>query len=140
MNIAFLLLPKQDVAYVFESFTVRQALEKMKYHGYQSIPMLNKEGKYVGTISEGDLLWAILDWQREGTVDLEKRSLADVPLRTQHEAVSVYDDVQTVLDRSVDQNFISVKDDAGFFIGIIRRKDIIEFLTKQVDTKQPNVS
>lgn len=140
MNIAFLLLPKQDVAYVFQSFTVRQALEKMKYHGYQSIPMLNKEGKYVGSISEGDLLWAILDWQREGTVDLEKRSLADVPLRTQHEAVSVYDDVQTVLDRSVDQNFISVKDDAGFFIGIIRRKDIIEFLTKQVDTKQPNVS
>ena len=59
MNILFFLTPKQDVAFLYDDFTLRQALEKMEYHRYSSIPMLNRKGEYVGTMTEGDLLWAI---------------------------------------------------------------------------------
>ena len=38
---------------------MRQTLEKMEYHRYSSIPIINKKGEYVGTMTEGDLLWSI---------------------------------------------------------------------------------
>ena len=59
MNILFFLKPKSEVAYVHDYGTLRQVLETMEYHKYASIPMLNKSGEYVGTITEGDLLWGI---------------------------------------------------------------------------------
>ena len=59
MNILFFLKPKSETAYVYDYGTLRQVLETMEYHKYASIPMLNKEGEYVGTITEGDLLWGI---------------------------------------------------------------------------------
>ena len=61
MNILFLLLPKATCAYVNEDFTIRQALEKMSVSGFAALPILAKDGTYRGTITEGDLLWAIKD-------------------------------------------------------------------------------
>ena len=46
-------------ALVYDDYTIRQALEKMEYHHYSRIPVLNKDGDYVGDITEGDLLWFI---------------------------------------------------------------------------------
>ena len=59
MNILFFLHPKQEVAYVYDDCTLRQVLETMEHHKYASIPMLNRQGEYVGTITEGDLLWGM---------------------------------------------------------------------------------
>ena len=59
MNLLFFLTPKGKVAYIYDDFTLRQTLEKMEYHRYSAVPILTREGKYVGTITEGDLLWAI---------------------------------------------------------------------------------
>ncbi len=53
MNILFFLTPKNEVAYIFEDETLRQALEKMEYHKYSAVPVINRRGKYVGTITEG---------------------------------------------------------------------------------------
>ena len=57
----FFLKPKSNIAYIYDHYTLRQALEKMKYYGYSAIPMIDAEGKYAGTVSEGDLLWAIME-------------------------------------------------------------------------------
>ena len=59
MNILFFLTPKSDIAYIFENETLRQTLEKMEHRKFSCIPILNPDGKYVGTISEGDLLWGM---------------------------------------------------------------------------------
>ena len=59
MNVLFFLTPKSKVAYIYDDFTLRQTLEKMEYHRYSAVPLLTREGKYVGTITEGDLLWSI---------------------------------------------------------------------------------
>ena len=59
MNIMFFLKPKSDLAYIYDYHTLRQALEIMEYHKYSCVPILNKEGKYVGSITEGDLLWSL---------------------------------------------------------------------------------
>ena len=52
MNIAFLLQPKSDTAFLYDDFTLRQGLEKMRHHGYTAIPVIDREGKYITTISE----------------------------------------------------------------------------------------
>lgn len=57
MNVLLYLLPKAEVEYVYDDYTVRQALEKMEYHHYSTIPVITRQGKYAGSISEGDLLW-----------------------------------------------------------------------------------
>ena len=57
----FFLTPKEKVAHTDTDDTLRQALEKMEHHGYSAIPLLDLDGKYVGTITEGDMLWYIKD-------------------------------------------------------------------------------
>ena len=53
MNILFFLTPKSEVAHIYEDDTVRQALDKMEGFRYSTIPLLSKEGRYAGTITEG---------------------------------------------------------------------------------------
>ena len=59
MNILFFLTPKSEVAYISEDDTLRQALEKMEHHKYSSVPIISRKGRYIGTLTEGDLLWGI---------------------------------------------------------------------------------
>ena len=55
MNILFFLSPKQDLMYVYDDFPLRQTLEKWENNRYASIPVLNRKGEYVGTLTEGDI-------------------------------------------------------------------------------------
>ena len=71
MNILFFLTPKSEVAYISEDDTLRQALEKMEYHKYSAVPIVSRTGRYVGTLTEGDLLWG--DSKNQFNLDLKKR-------------------------------------------------------------------
>ena len=127
MNILFFLKPKSEVDYVYDHGTLRQVLETMEYHKYASIPMLNKEGEYVGTITEGDVLWGIKNY---GNLDIKKCEnifIKDFPRKADYEAVSADSDIEDMLKKAMDQNFVSVVDDQKKFIGIITRKTIIEY-------------
>ena len=57
MNILFYLKPKNEIVYLYDDFTLRQVLEKMEKHRYSAVPVINRNGNYVGTLTEGDLLW-----------------------------------------------------------------------------------
>ena len=78
MNILFFLTPKSEVAFIYEDYTLRQTLEKMEHHKYSSIPILTRDGKYVGTITEGDLLWTLKDNFQAKTLNL--KILEDMPI------------------------------------------------------------
>ncbi len=56
MNILFFITPKSETAYLYDDCSLRQAIEKIEYHKYTAVPVLNKKGCYVGTLTEGDLL------------------------------------------------------------------------------------
>ena len=56
LNVFELLTPKSSVSFILDNFTVRQAVEKMLFHKFSVVPVLNSDGEYVGSISEGDLL------------------------------------------------------------------------------------
>lgn len=141
MNIAYFLLPKNSVAYLYDDCTFRQGLEKMKYHGYTAIPVISRDGKYVGTVSEGDFLWRLLS---KGTDSLSAYSMKDMEqlrikdiLRDNHYSpVRITVTMEELLHSAMNQNFIPVVDDLGNFTGIVTRKDIIRYFAEQKDAEQ----
>ena len=75
MNIAFFLKPKSQVAYLLEGSSFRQGLEKLQRSGHASLPVISRDGRYLGCVSEGDLLWNIMSMGSLETRDLEKARL-----------------------------------------------------------------
>lgn len=133
MNIAFFLLPKSEVATVTLGSTLRQTLERMEFHRFTAVPIIGKDGSYVGTVTEGDLLWYMKN--SEGKVNFENASkflLKDVPLRLDIKPVSIDANMEDLINLAKVQNFVPVVDDRDHFIGIVRRSQIIEYCEKFV--------
>ena len=138
MNIASFLLPKVEVTYLYDHMTLRQGLEKMHRSGYAAVPVIDREDRYVGVVSEGDFLWNILE---------HNRSLNDITMKQSEELtireilqmgkvrpVCIDTNMEELLGQAQMQNFVPVIDDRSVFIGIITRSDIIKyFVKKQLD-------
>ena len=127
MNILFFLKPKSELAYIYDYHTVRQALEIMEYHKYSSVPILSKGGTYVGSITEGDLLWSLKHWNLLNLKEAEEISVMKVDRRLDYQCVTAKSKMEDLIGRAMEQNFVPVVDDQGHFIGIITRRDIIEY-------------
>lgn len=130
MNIAFLILPKKDVVYLPLSCTMRQALEKMEHHRYTAIPIIDRQGRYIGAITEGDLLWKLKNTPGLDFAGTERVPLREVPRRMRCVPVRIDAEVEDLLPLAVGQNFVPVVDDNGVFIGIVRRREIIEYCAR----------
>lgn len=137
MNILFFLTPKSEVAYINEDDTLRQALEKMEYHKYAAVPVVSRQGRYIGTITEGDLLWAIKNQFEFSLKEAEQIRITEIPRRSDNKAVSVNSDMEALIDKVLNQNFIPVLDDQKHFIGIVTRKDMIRYLCKERAKEKP---
>lgn len=131
MNILFLLRIKNDVRYIYDDNTLRQGLEKMKGHGYTAIPVITREGDYVGTISEGDFLWHIIKYGRGSLKDQEKYSVRDIIRKDYMRPVKVSATAEELVDSAMNQNFVPVVDDRNKFIGIVTRRDIIKYFIEK---------
>jgi len=125
MNIAFLLTPKSDIVTLKETMTLRQAMEKMEYHKFSAVPVIDKDGHYVYTLSEGDILWHLKDNRDLNFKNVEHTSINQIKRSRDIEAVSINASVNHVLDMIRFQNFVPVVDDAGIFIGMVKRSDIM---------------
>ncbi|MBW5446543.1 CBS domain-containing protein [Cohnella sp. CFH 77786] len=132
MRISDFLFPKEKVAYIDLSASMQDAIEMLERHHLTAIPVIDGEGKYVGTLSEGDLLWKMkytpgLDFHNLGTVIVK-----EIKRRIHNESVEIEADLDDMLQLAADQNFVPVTDEHRIFIGIIRRKDIIEYYTRNI--------
>lgn len=129
MNILFFLTPKREVAYLYDTDSLGQALQKMERHRYSAIPILAKEnGKYVGTLTEGDLLWNIKENRNLSLQRAEEISVMEIVRNRDNESVEADADMEDLINKAVNQNFVPVVDGDQCFIGLIKRKDIILYL------------
>ncbi|MBU5590398.1 CBS domain-containing protein [Clostridium sp. MSJ-4] len=133
MNIAFFITPKSEVIYENLEATMRQVLERMEYHGYTAIPIIDSQGKYVGTLTEGDLLWKLKNTPDLTFKNTSKVGIEDIPRRVKHKSVSISANIESLISLAISQNFVPVVDDNGIFIGIIKRSDIINYCYKNMD-------
>ena len=139
MNFLYFLLPKEKVGFIYSESTLRQAMEKMEYHRHTAVPIINKKGKYIGVIREGDILWYIKNNNAFNLQIAEQILLKDIPRSKDHKSVTISADLDELVALAVDQNFIPVVDDLGTFIGIVTRKVIITELFKNRGEKQNEV-
>ena len=135
MNVLFCLTPKEKVAYIYDDYSIRQALEKMRIYRYKSIPILNRNGDYIGTLSEGDLLWYLKDHHKDFE-KYEQTSISKVPRNKDNVSVQIHTNIEDIIDVATQQNFVPVLDDFGAFIGLITRKDIFNYMVKQMHLNQ----
>ena len=127
MNILFFITPKADCAFIHADCSLRQAIEKMEYHKYTAIPILDDRGRYIGTLTEGDLLRIIKDRYDLSLRDAEEIRLSAIPRRWKMDPVNINCDIEDLIQTSMRQNFVPVVDDENVFIGIITRKAIIQY-------------
>ena len=126
-NVLFFLMPKAMCAYVYDDYTIRQALEKMESAGYAALPILNRYGEYRGTLTEGDLLWALKNMCYMDMRQAEARRIMEIERRKDNVPVRVTTSMHELVERATSQNFVPVVDDKDAFIGIITRRAIIKY-------------
>ena len=126
-NVLFFLTPKAMCSFLYDDFTVRQAVEKMESAGYNALPILNRRGEYRGTITEGDLLWAMKNLCYMDMRQAEAHRIVEITRRKNYLTVNVTTPMQDLVERAIHQNFVPVVDDKDTFIGLVTRKAIIQY-------------
>lgn len=126
-NILFFLTPKAMCVYLNDDFTLRQALEKMEVAGFYALPILNKRGEYRGTLTQGDVLWALKNMCYMDMRQAEARRITEIGRRKDYVPVRVTTSMHDLVERAASQNFVPVVDDKDAFIGLVTRRAIINY-------------
>ena len=126
-NILFFLTPKAMCAFLYDDYTVRQALEKMEAAHYTALPVLNRRGEYRGSLTEGDVLWAMKNMCYMDLRQAEAHRITEITRRKEYLPVRVTTSMNELVERASMQNFVPVVDDKDTFIGLVTRKSIIQY-------------
>lgn len=126
MNLLFFLTPKTSCELLYDDESLREALERMELAGFTALPIIRKsDGAYRGTLTEGDLLWALKNLCAMDLKQAQSHNIMEIAHRKDNLPVRVSTDMSELLQRALDQNFVPVVDDRGTFIGIVTRKSIM---------------
>lgn len=125
MNLLFFMTPKCEVCVLEKDFTLRQAIEKLRASGRAAVPVIDKNGYYVGSVSEGDLLRGVLN--TESSKEWESIPITSVMRTDFNPPVTIMTGLEDLLRTATNQNFVPVVDDRGMFIGIVTRKAIMTY-------------
>ena len=136
MNVLFFLTPKSEVAHLHDDWTLRQGIEKLERSGYTAIPMIDRQGRYIGTVTEGDILRILKKRYDMNLRSADNVSILAVERRVDFHPVSVKATMEDLVRVAMNQNFVPVIDDKKIFIGIVTRKDIIRFCYERYVEKQ----
>lgn len=139
MNIAFFLTPKSEVETLKDTMSLNQALDRMERHKYSAVPVINQQGMYVYTISEGDILW-FLKSNDFDTEILGRTTLNQIKRSREVEAISINESINDVIGLTQNQNFVPVTDDSGIFIGIVKRGDLMNSSIYASTNERPKVT
>lgn len=130
MNVLFFLTPKSQIKYATSDMSVRQVLEILEFYRYSVIPLSNKNGRYIGTISEGDLLFFLKDNPFSTIEQFNNVSIMLVKRHFDYLPIDNSKEISNLIQVAYNQNFVPVLDDSLNFIGIVTRKSIINYLYK----------
>jgi len=127
MNILAFMRSKEELVYLYEDMTLEEALAKMEKHRFTSVPMINREGYYVGTITEGDLLWDIKKHDDFCLSKASNRLLSSVKRNRDYQAINITANITELLTKAADENFVPVVNDNNLFLGIVTRKTLLNY-------------
>ena len=132
-NILLFLTPKEEVAYIYEDSSLGETMDRMEMFRYTSIPVLKRSGEYLGTLTEGDLLWNIKNYYQFDYENAKKSQISELPRYSDNMAVTISTDMDDVIAKAMEQNFVPVEDDRGMFIGIVTRRNILQYFKHRME-------
>ena len=138
MNILRLMIPKSAVEYINSASTVRQALEKMRYHRYVAIPVLDDDGIYLGTLRNDDLFKYFLENGNFDSRSAERDSVMSILDRDYSRPLYHNASMNELIENVKEHNFVPIVDDRGCFIGMVLRRDVLSFLLKFYESESTN--
>lgn len=127
MNMLSLLKPKALLDYAYTDQSVRQVLERLKNHGYTAIPVINRKGEYITTVTEGDILRFMLTNDILDLRELERIPITDIEIKGKNKPVYITSGMDELILLSMEQNFVPVIDDRNVLSGIVTRRDILQY-------------
>lgn len=99
--------------------------------------MINRKGQYVGTVTEGDFLWNLIQEYHMDMEAMRNVRVESLYKRWDYKAVSIEANIAELDQYIMDQNFVPVVDGRNVFIGIVTRKQIIkELLRRKNENKE----
>lgn len=128
MNIAKIMIPKSLTVFLHENNTVRQGLESLSSHSYTAIPVLDGNGRYIGSITEGDFLRCIIELGTTAKRELENRRISDILRQDFCPALPIDAEEDVVIDAVLKQNFVPIVDARNMLCGIVTRRRLIAYL------------
>ncbi len=139
MNILRFMIPKSLSVHISSDSTVRQAVEKMRYHRYAALPVLDPEGRYVGTVRNDEILDLLFDGKlaKRGA---EKISVLEALDEDSSRPLLHSASFEELFERVREHNFVPVVDDRGCFIGIILRREVMNFLWNKYKKSEKNTT
>ncbi len=139
MNAAFYITPKSSVTYLYDDWNVKYALGQLKKHGFTAVPVIDRDGCYAGSLSEGDILWFINELMCNGETDImaqcENTLVKQILSAEKYPAAHIDIPEPDLVERALEQNFVPLVDDRRSFIGIVTRRSIMSKKLKSVLTE-----
>ena len=132
MNLAKIMIPKVSTVFLKENQTVRQGWEIMSRKGYTAIPVLDDEGRYIGTVNEGDFLKFILAVGTLDKLEMEKYKVAQLVRKDFCPPLDINADKEQVIESILNQNFVPIVDGRNALCGILTRRGVIQYLAEMV--------
>ena len=133
------MIPKSLSVHLGDDSTVRQALEKMRYHRYTAVPVIDKEGKYIGTLRSDDVLKYFFEMGEIDMRSAERMPVVNIIDRGYSAPLSHAATVEELIEQVKEHNFVPVVDDRGVFIGIVLRRDVLNYLVKFYNSKNKDI-
>ena len=134
MNIFRFIIPKSLVEYTTADSTVRQGFEKMRFHRYVAIPVLDGEGRYVGMLRNDDILEFFLSANSFNVRVAEKTLVSDIIDPSYSRPLYHHSTMEELLELVKEHNSVPVVDDRGCFVGLVLRRDVMNFLLKHYNS------
>ena len=108
MNIFTILTPKSQTEFIEYDSTIRQALETFDFHKFSVVPLIDDEGKYVSTLSEGDILRYIKNEANFDVEIAESVKINTIEKYRSYEAITIDSTMDEVLKLAMNQNFVPI--------------------------------
>lgn len=120
-----MVIPADNVANVMKENPLEHALLVLSQVGYSSIPVLDKDDRFVGLLTLTDVVSKMMELDEIDSDNLSQFTVADV-MQTDIGTITEKSDLEDILHLLVDANYLPVLDEKGLFKGIITRREILK--------------
>ena len=138
MNVAFFLTPKDAVVWVPSTVTLLEALAVMQPHRHSAVPILDpEEGRYLGTLTEGDALLHLQKADKPWREAAAATRVSEIDRWLKNDPIHIQDEMEMLIARVVVQSFVPVVDDRSVFVGLVLRKNVIDYCARRAGILPP---